>query len=118
MSERPTVIPGKAGIQKFDFPGFRVALAIASLPGMTPKLFNGFRGHDTRSPRVNTALSVSTLMMRLDDLTKRHRLRMEEGGSARWAYFERFGERRLWDAVDERLARKAVNRLRLLKQKI
>jgi len=33
---------------------------------------------------------------------------MEEGGSARWAYFERFGERRLWNAVDERLARKAV----------
>jgi hypothetical protein len=29
----------------FDFPGFRVALAIASLPGMTPKLFNGFPEH-------------------------------------------------------------------------
>ena len=29
----------------FDFPGFRVALAIASLPGMTPKLFNGFQEH-------------------------------------------------------------------------
>ena len=51
---------------------------------------------------------VSTLMLRLDDLTKRRRLHMEEGGSARWAYFERFGERRLWNAVDERLARKAV----------
>jgi hypothetical protein len=45
MSERLTVIPAKAGIQKFDSPGFRVALppeadqpeaeAIASLPGMT-----------------------------------------------------------------------------------
>jgi hypothetical protein len=32
----------------FDFPGFRVELAMASLPGMTPKLFNGFRKHHTR----------------------------------------------------------------------
>jgi hypothetical protein len=48
MSERPTVIPAKAGIQKFlIFSGFRVALAIASLPGMTIKLFNGFQEHDT-----------------------------------------------------------------------
>jgi hypothetical protein len=31
----------------FDFPGFRVALAIASLPGMTLKLFNGFQEHYT-----------------------------------------------------------------------
>ena len=31
----------------FDFPGFRVALAIASLPGMTPKLFNKLREHHT-----------------------------------------------------------------------
>ena len=31
-----------------EIPGFRVALAIASLPGMTPKLFNGFREHQTR----------------------------------------------------------------------
>ena len=31
------VMPAKAGFQKdFDFPGFRVAPAIASLPGMTP----------------------------------------------------------------------------------
>ncbi len=28
--------------------GFRVALGIASLPGMTPKLFNGFWEHHTR----------------------------------------------------------------------
>src|SRR4029450_3611365 len=34
-----------------------------------------------RSPRVNTGLGVSTLMMRSDDLTKRHRLHMEEGES-------------------------------------
>ena len=27
----------------FEIPGFRVALATASLPGMTPQLFNGFR---------------------------------------------------------------------------
>jgi hypothetical protein len=31
----------------FEIPGFRVALAIASLPGMTLKLFNGFRKHHT-----------------------------------------------------------------------
>jgi hypothetical protein len=48
VSEHPTVIPAKAGIQKFlIFPGFRVALAIASLPGMTIKLFNGFQEHET-----------------------------------------------------------------------
>ena len=35
----------EGGYPVFDFPGFRVALAIASLPGMTPKLFNGFREH-------------------------------------------------------------------------
>jgi hypothetical protein len=51
------------------------------------------------------------LMMRLDDLTKRRRLHMEEGGSARWAYFERFGERRLWNAVDERQRAKPLSRL-------
>jgi hypothetical protein len=27
----------------FDFPGFRVALAVASLPGMTTDFFNGFQ---------------------------------------------------------------------------
>jgi hypothetical protein len=31
-------------------PGFRVALAIASLPGITPKLFNGFRRQHTKGP--------------------------------------------------------------------
>ena len=36
----------------FDFPGFRVALAIASLPGMTPELFNGFREHHTSWSRI------------------------------------------------------------------
>jgi hypothetical protein len=35
----------------FEIPGFRVALAIASLPGMTLKLFNGFRKHHTRGMR-------------------------------------------------------------------
>ena len=40
------VIPVKAGIQMFfDFSGFWVGLAIARLPGMAPKLFNGFREH-------------------------------------------------------------------------
>ena len=32
---------------------------------------------------------------------------MEEGGSARWPYFESFKERRVLNAVDEYLARKA-----------
>jgi len=36
---RPDIVmPEKAGIQVRDFPGFRVALAIASLPGMTDDL--------------------------------------------------------------------------------
>ncbi len=40
------VIPVKAGIQMFfDFSGFWVALPIARLPGMAPKLFIGFREH-------------------------------------------------------------------------
>jgi hypothetical protein len=34
-------MPAEAGIRKhFDYPGFRVALAIASLPGMTIDLCN------------------------------------------------------------------------------
>jgi hypothetical protein len=37
------VIAAKAAIQILKIPGFRVALAIASLPGMTAELFNGFR---------------------------------------------------------------------------
>jgi len=28
----------------FEIPGFRLALAVASLAGMTVELFNGFRG--------------------------------------------------------------------------
>ena len=36
----------------FDFPEFRVALAIASLRGMTPKLFNGFQEPDARLYRL------------------------------------------------------------------
>lgn len=35
----------------FDFPGFRVALVIASLPRMTVELFNGFWKHDTSPSR-------------------------------------------------------------------
>jgi hypothetical protein len=31
----------------FEIPGFRLALAIASLAGMTSELFNGFRKHHT-----------------------------------------------------------------------
>jgi hypothetical protein len=31
----------------FEIPGFPVVLAIASLPGITLKLFNGFRKHHT-----------------------------------------------------------------------
>src|SRR4030095_11731586 len=51
-------------------------------------------GSRARSPRVNTGLGVSTLMMRLDDLTRRRRLRMEKGGSARWDYFWPFAKNR------------------------
>jgi hypothetical protein len=60
MSERPIVLPAKAGIQKFlIFPGFRVALAIASLPGMTIKLFNGFGNMIPVSVGSSPARSVS-----------------------------------------------------------
>jgi hypothetical protein len=57
MSERPTVIPAKAELVGAGFkpaltPGFRVALAIASLPGMTPKLFKGFQEPDARLYRL------------------------------------------------------------------
>jgi hypothetical protein len=42
-------MPVKTGIQNsFKIPGFRVALAIASLPGMTLELLDGFLSHDTR----------------------------------------------------------------------
>ena len=43
------VMPEKAGIQIRDFPGFRVALAIASLPGMTDELCSELLGGHTRS---------------------------------------------------------------------
>jgi hypothetical protein len=39
---------GSGNPEAFDFPGFRVALAIASLPGMTIKLCNELLRHDTR----------------------------------------------------------------------
>jgi hypothetical protein len=53
----PTVMPAKAGrIQKaFDFPGFRVALAIASLPGMTIELFNELKKQHTSVSGANHA---------------------------------------------------------------
>jgi hypothetical protein len=42
------VIPIGEGIpEAFDFPGFRVALAIASLPGMTFESWRVFLGHCT-----------------------------------------------------------------------
>ena len=49
------VMPAKAGIQIRDFSGFRVALAIASLPGMTDELCSELLGQDTRvgSPGVS-----------------------------------------------------------------
>jgi hypothetical protein len=40
-------MPAKAGIQVRDFPGFRVALAIASLPGMTAEFCMELRVQDT-----------------------------------------------------------------------
>jgi len=39
-------MPAKPGIQVRDFSGFRVALAIASLPGMTDELCSELRGQD------------------------------------------------------------------------
>ena len=41
------VMPAEAGIQVRDFSGFRVALAIASLPGMTDELCTELRGQDS-----------------------------------------------------------------------
>jgi hypothetical protein len=41
-----------AGFKPALTPGFRVALAIASLPGMTPKLFKGFQEPDARLYRL------------------------------------------------------------------
>jgi hypothetical protein len=38
VGEPHIVMPEKAGIHVRDFPGFRVAPAIAGLPGMTDKL--------------------------------------------------------------------------------
>ena len=45
------VMPAKAGIQVRDFTGFRVALAIASLPGMTDELCSELRGQDTSAAK-------------------------------------------------------------------
>jgi hypothetical protein len=49
-----------AGFKPAPTSGFRVALAIASLPGMTPKLFNGFQEPDVtlcRLARLRQVLS-------------------------------------------------------------
>ena len=47
---RPDIVMAeKAGIQVGDFPGFRVALAIASLPGMTDELCSELLGRYTSS---------------------------------------------------------------------
>jgi hypothetical protein len=42
-------MPAEAGIQVREVSGFRVALAIASLPGMTIDFYGGFLEWDTRS---------------------------------------------------------------------
>jgi hypothetical protein len=52
----PPSYPRKRVSRSFDFPGFRVALAIAGLPGMIPKLFNGFRRQDTLEPQRATMI--------------------------------------------------------------
>jgi hypothetical protein len=44
----------------FEIPGFRVALAIASLPGMTIELFNEFLRHHTSSQRKFSQLIFAT----------------------------------------------------------
>jgi hypothetical protein len=43
----------------FEIPGFRVALAIASLPGMTIELFREFLSHHT-SPLMNNKARLYT----------------------------------------------------------
>ena len=50
-------MPEKAGIQVRDFPGFRVALAIASLLGMTDELCSELLGRHTSSSREQTVSS-------------------------------------------------------------
>ncbi len=49
---RPHIVMAeKAGIQVGDFPGFRVALAIASLPGMTDESCSELLGRHTSGLR-------------------------------------------------------------------
>jgi hypothetical protein len=49
----PTVMPRESGHpEAFDYPGFRVALAIASLPGMAPNYATDFG---------NTTLALTAL---------------------------------------------------------
>jgi len=56
-------MPEKAGIQIRDIPGFRVALAIASLPGMTDELCRELLGlHIGFIERLRTALASATLL--------------------------------------------------------
>jgi hypothetical protein len=50
------VIPAKAGIQSFEIPGFRVALATASSPGMTI-LCNELLGQFDAPLRQHTGLT-------------------------------------------------------------
>src|SRR5262245_10342684 len=51
--------------EAFNFPGFRVALAIASLPGMTPKREKTFlrnRLHRIGNPRLIDAIEILGLL--------------------------------------------------------
>ena len=50
------VMPAKAGIQVRDFSGFRVAPAIASLPGMTDELCSELRGQDPSTTVLITVI--------------------------------------------------------------
>jgi hypothetical protein len=43
-------------LNAFEIPGFRVALAIASLPGMTIELYREFLSHHTRVYRLAAKL--------------------------------------------------------------
>src|SRR5919106_3238597 len=78
--ESESVILAKAGIQKPYFSGFRVALAIASLPGMTIKICNELLRHDTNE-LINNSLSVVSISAlkwdrTLDCLHKTHATQM------------------------------------------
>ena len=51
----PTVMPAKAGIQRSDFPGFRLSRAAARSAGMTSELDNECLRQDQQAPNLSEA---------------------------------------------------------------